>query len=92
MSPFQVTFVTKSDCHLCEKAEPMVMRWASLLSATVKRVSIEEDPAAEELYFARIPVVLGPDGSVLAEGVISSGSLGRAMFKARLGVRRSPTG
>lgn len=84
MSAFAVKFVTRSDCHLCAEAEPLIMRWAARLSASVDRISIEDDPALEDLYFARIPVVLGPDGSVLAEGAISSRSLGLAMLKARL--------
>ncbi|MFQ5948330.1 MAG: glutaredoxin family protein [Acidimicrobiia bacterium] len=84
MSAFTVTFVTKRDCPLCARAEPIVMRWTSRLGAPLERVYIEDEPEMKQLFSERVPVVLGPDGSVVAEGSISSARLALALGRAKL--------
>ena len=79
MSVFSLKFLTRSGCHLCESAEPLVRRWATQVGARLEVRDIDTDPALLAEYIARIPVVLGPSGRVLAEGVIDQRSLQMAL-------------
>lgn len=70
MSDFSLVFLTRSGCHLCAVAEPVVRRVASEFGAAVEVVDIDDDPDLQARYTTRVPVVLGPSGRVLAEGVV----------------------
>lgn len=72
--------VVGSGCHLCEEAEPVVRRVARHLRVPLEVVDLEADDELVRLYAWRIPVVLGPDGEVLAEGIIEERKL-RAMVR-----------
>lgn len=87
MSRFGVTLVTKRNCSLCARAEPLVEAWARRTRAHVVRVLIEEDEALAARFSTRVPVVLDGTGQVLDEGRISSWRLGPAMIRAKLLVR-----
>ena len=53
---------------MCDEARPNV-EWAARRSGlSVEVIDIDEDDKLKELYDLRVPVVLGPDDSVLAEG------------------------
>lgn len=56
---------------------------ARRLRVGLERVEMDSDDELVALYSLRIPVVLGPDGEVLAEGNIERGSLRRAVRAAR---------
>ena len=79
MSIFSLKFLTRSGCHLCESAEPLVRRLAAEAGASVEVHDIDTDPALLSEYTARIPVILGPSGRVLAEGIIDERSLMKAL-------------
>lgn len=85
MSDFSLRFLTRPGCHLCEDAEPVVRRVASLSGAPVVPVDVDGDAELAVDWGLRIPVVLDPRGSVLAEGRIAFWPLLRAVLAARLG-------
>jgi thiol-disulfide isomerase/thioredoxin len=67
-----VKFLTRPGCHLCEEAFPLVERAARRARVEVEIVDIETDDALVAEYGLRIPVLLGPDGDVLAEGAVEA--------------------
>ena len=79
MSDFSLIFFTRSGCHLCDDAEPLVRRLAAQAGAGFEMQDIDADPALVSAYSARVPVILGPSGRVLAEGVVDERSLKRAI-------------
>ena len=79
MSDFSLRFLTRSGCRLCEAAEPLVRRLAAEVGAAVEVLDIDTDPALLTEFTDRIPVVLGPSGRVLAEGLIDGRSLRQAL-------------
>ena len=52
-----------------------------MAGVTLEVLDIETDDALLSEYGMRIPVVLGPDGEVLAEGLIERRTLRRALRK-----------
>lgn len=88
MSANPVLFYGRPGCHLCDDARPVVARAAALARLVVEEVDIDADPELAVDYGLRIPVVEGPSGRVLAEGVVEYGPLVRAMLADRLGLSR----
>jgi hypothetical protein len=82
--PF-LEFLTKPGCHLCEDAEPVVLRAAELTRSDLVTTDIHRDDELAVDWGLRIPVVRWSDGSVLAEGRISLGPLTRAIARKRFG-------
>lgn len=80
MSPFVVKFLVRPGCHLCDDARPVVAAEVGRAGGMVIEIDIESDDSLLKEYGLRIPVALGPDGSVLAEGIINRGHL-RDAFK-----------
>lgn len=79
-----VKFLTRPGCHLCEQARPLVVAAGRRWGLSVEEVDIESDSALLRDYGLRIPVVLGPEGAVIAEGEITDGrALARRMREAR---------
>ena len=83
MRDFFITFVTRPGCHLCDDAAGIVERVGRRLRVGVRTVNLEDDDDLIRLYSLRIPVVLGPDGSLLAEGVIDERELRRTVRRSR---------
>jgi len=83
LSDFSVVFLTRTGCHLCEEAEPLVRRLAAQFQVRVEARDIDGDPALLAAFTDRIPVVLGPSGRVLAEGIIDGCSLRKALAVER---------
>jgi len=79
LSTFCLNFFTRSGCHLCESAEPVVRRLAAEAGAFVEVHDIDTDPALLSRYTARIPVIVGPSGRILGEGIIDARSLKKAL-------------
>jgi hypothetical protein len=76
---FVVEFLTRSGCHLCDEARPMVEKLVAAAGGMVEEVDIESDDTLTRDFGLRVPVVLGPGGVVLAEGVIEARALRRAL-------------
>ena len=70
MSGFVVKFLTRVGCHLCDDARPLVESAAESEKVSIEEVDIDSFPELKAKYGTRIPVLLSPDGKVIAEGVI----------------------
>jgi len=81
---FFVDFLTTQQCGLCRTAAPVISRVAVIARAKVNLRDLTNDDELFDRYEHRIPVVLGPDGRVLAEGQISFWALLGAVLKARV--------
>ena len=68
-----LTFLTRPGCHLCDDARPLVLAEAERVGATVEEINIDSHDRLVSVYGIRIPVLLGPEELVLAEGVIGDG-------------------
>ena len=79
-----VTFLSRPGCPLCDDARPLVLAEAERVGAEVEELNIESDDQLVSLYGMRIPVVLGPDGVVLAEGIINDRKILRKRFSRLL--------
>ena len=79
MSRFVVRFLTRSRCHLCDQARPLIERVVIRAGGVVEELDVDSDVLLTRDYGARIPVVLGPDGAVLAEGIIREQELRTAL-------------
>ena len=67
---------------MCEQAEPVVQAVARRYGVRLEVIDMDSDDEMVRLYGLRIPVVLGPDGVVLAEGLIERRELRRAVATA----------
>jgi thioredoxin-like negative regulator of GroEL len=74
-----VRFLTRNGCHLCDEARSLVLAAARRSGIEVLEVDIDDHEELVGEFGLRIPVVLGADGQVLAEGIIEEKSLRRAL-------------
>ncbi|MDH5372234.1 MAG: glutaredoxin family protein [Acidimicrobiia bacterium] len=80
---FSLDFLTRQQCGLCKVAAPVILRVAGIARARLNVLDVDMDEDLFDRYEHRIPVVLGPDGRVLAEGEVSFGRLLWATVRAR---------
>ena len=85
---FSLDFLTRPQCGLCSSVAPIISRVALIARADVSLRDVNEDDELFDRFEHRIPVVLGPDGAVLAEGQIGFWGLLRAVLSARRRYRR----
>jgi thiol-disulfide isomerase/thioredoxin len=76
---FVVEFLTRSGCHLCDEARPMVEKVVAAAGGEVQEIDIDGDDRLTRDFGLRVPVLLGPGDIVLAEGVIEAKTLRRAL-------------
>ena len=72
-------FLIRSGCGLCDVAKPIVLRVARLTGLEVTITNVSANDELFDRYEHRIPVVLSPAGTVMAEGQITFWPL---LFKA----------
>ena len=82
MTRRSVRFLTRGKCHLCDGGLRRLVRLAPLFRVSVEVVEITSDRELEDEYHLRIPVILGRDGDVLAEGELGLLSVIRALVSA----------
>ncbi len=70
LSSFSVRFLTRPGCHLCDDARPIVEWAVRKAGVDLEEIDVDGDDPLLSLYGMRIPVVLGPEDEVIAEGVI----------------------
>jgi hypothetical protein len=80
---FVVKFLTRSGCHLCDEARPLVEREVIRRGGALEVVDIDGDDGLTRDFGIRVPVVLGPGDVVLAEGVIEPRSLRRTLRRIK---------
>ena len=78
-----VRFITRAGCTICDAAYAQLLRAARLRRIVVTTVDIDDDAVLQEEYGGRVPVVLGADGRVLAEGPLTKKDARRAVASAR---------
>ena len=61
----EVTFYTKPDCPLCDRAYDLLEIVAIRKKIRIRAVNILTDPEIYELYRDRIPVLSFPDGTII---------------------------
>jgi hypothetical protein len=81
---FLYQFLTRSGCHLCDLARPIVLAGVSKAGGAVVEVDVDGDDRLLLEYGARVPVVLDPGGSVIAEGVIERREFRRSLRRNRV--------
>lgn len=81
---FSIDFLTRPQCGLCGTAASIISRVAGIARARLNVIDVNDDEELFASYEHRIPVVRGPDGTILGEGHIEFGSLLREVILARL--------
>ena len=84
MSAVELRFLTRRDCPLCDEAEARLQRWAPRIGLTYTSVDVFAEPEIAGSYGDRIPVLLAPDGRVVAEGRWGSFELISGLLRERL--------
>ena len=82
MSDLLVWFLTRDGCRLCDEARPLVEWVARRLRVDLVEVDIDTDDELIARYGLRIPVVLGRNDQVIAEGVIDDARYLRRAMRA----------
>ena len=81
MKLFAFKFLTRSGCHLCDEARPLVETAVKRRRGELIELDIDADDTLTRDYGLRVPVLLGPGDVVIAEGRIDRASLRRGMKK-----------
>ena len=76
--PSVVTFVTRTGCHLCEVAEPVVRAAAAQAAVRFELRDVDADPADRAAWSDKVPVVL-LDGRPHAWWTVDERALRRAL-------------
>ena len=71
-------FYTRYGCHLCERLESLLSPYLQNSRFTLTHIDIEDDAAAYDLYWSRIPVLMA-DNRVILEGKPSEAEVTRAI-------------
>lgn len=53
----KITIYSKKDCHLCEEAKALLVRFANQYPIEIEELNIEEDEGLFEKYRDEIPVI-----------------------------------
>jgi len=83
LSKFIVEFFSRSGCHLCDEARPVVEAAVQTSGGSMVEVDIESSDDLVRRYGERVPVVVGPDGGVLAEGAVDPKQLKKRLRRIR---------
>lgn len=76
--PSLVTLLTRTGCHLCEIAEPVVRRAAEAAGVRYEVRDVDATPADRAAYSQKVPVVL-LDGREHAYWTVDEKALRRAL-------------
>ncbi len=71
MRDFKLIFLTRDGCHLCDAAWPLVESAAAEVGAEIEVIDVDSSSELAASYGTRVPVLLGPDDDVIAEGIIA---------------------
>jgi hypothetical protein len=80
---FVYRFLTRPGCHLCDVARPEVLAAVEGSGGSVHEIDIDTDDGLLQEFGLRIPVLIGPDDRVLAEGIIDGRRLRRRIRRLR---------
>jgi glutaredoxin len=54
----RLTLITRVDCHLCDVAKEAIARVAAAAGVGWEELDVDADPALQEEYWDRVPVIL----------------------------------
>jgi glutaredoxin len=54
----RLTLITRVDCHLCDVAKEAIARVAAAAGVGWDELDVDADPALQEEYWDRVPVIL----------------------------------
>ena len=54
----RLTLITRVDCHLCDVAKEAIARVAAAAGVAWEELDVDADPALQEEYWDRVPVIL----------------------------------
>jgi glutaredoxin len=54
----RLTLITRVDCHLCDVAKEALARVADKAGVGWRELDVDSDPALQEEYWDRVPVIL----------------------------------
>jgi glutaredoxin len=54
----RLTLLTRDQCHLCDVAKEALARIAAATGESWREVDVDSDPALQEEYWDRVPVIL----------------------------------
>jgi thiol-disulfide isomerase/thioredoxin len=77
--PRVVRFVTRSGCHLCDEARPVVLAVARDTGSAVVELDVDDDDALFAAYGDLVPVVL-VDGNEVARWAVDPARLRAALL------------
>jgi len=83
LSKFTVQFLSRDQCPLCDAARPLVEKATNRFGGEVVEIDVDSSAELTAEYDTRVPVVLGPDGGVIAEGRIERRDLNRRLRRLR---------
>ena len=78
-----ITFYTRVGCPLCDKSLHQVEPLAQRYGVEIEVIDIDLDLALLERYDHRVPVIEGPDGSLIDEGIVDRSVLTAAIKNLR---------
>ena len=81
MRPLVVTFYTRLGCALCSEAIKIVDSEVKRASMALTVIDVDNTPRLADAYGTRVPVVLGPNQRIIAEGRINKRQLRKALRK-----------
>jgi hypothetical protein len=73
--------LSRPGCLLCEEMEAAVAPLLGARGLELQTVDVDSDPALRERFGNEIPVLLAPDGSVLAKARDGAASLRRRIAR-----------
>ncbi len=77
----RITLLGREGCHLCDDAADAIAAVQDEFRLEVTAVDIDTSDDLVREYGLRVPVVLGPDRTVLAEGVVTINGLQEALLR-----------
>jgi len=75
----RITLLRREGCHLCDDAADAIAAVQDDFRLEVTTVDIDADDGLVRDYGLRVLVVLGPDGSLIAEGIVTQPMLIEAL-------------
>ncbi len=81
--PLVLLLLTRPECGLCEEFLEELAQEFPALAAAVRTADVDSRPDWRERFGRRIPVLLGEDGTVWAEGVMDPAAVAQHLAASR---------
>lgn len=87
LTPPQLTFYSRTGCHLCEEAEALLVRLAAELGVVAEMTVIDlaDEPEYEASYGHRVPVIETAGRGEVLEAPITEDALRQLLLQLKAG-------